>query len=427
MRRLDNYYSAILAVLVLTSAVLTYLIISDQMTGELSSGSAVRDSSGVVNQAKDIKEVLAPTLLAVHEKNTSVRYTNNSTVVQQASEMLDRWDVDSLAQARQLESVKDFEELLRQDQWLELVYPTSVPFGDTTRYFNKVPKELVEHLYTRILIPIGDNEQQHVVFVDLQTHTYYTARKSDSPIADQLLALVRNNADAFTTGATVALKNNVAYLPIETVQLKKEVFLQEQQDVAAYAKAFYADFTQVRVGQSNHIVRYHNDLSELVYNKETGVLNFFQNIIDSPDLPFSEEVRASFNTLKRYESWRGQWNYFEWDAQTHDMTYRRYLNGFPIFSDKGVAKIRFNGNRESSVQVSLFTIQTPIESQQSDVVLPNVTTLRELLRAQNVRFEEIEELQIGYMWETRTEEVALVELTPQWYFKQGGLWQVVKQ
>ena len=57
MRRLDNYYSAILAVLVLTSAVLTYLIISDQMTGELSSGSAVRDSSGVVNQAKDIRSV----------------------------------------------------------------------------------------------------------------------------------------------------------------------------------------------------------------------------------------------------------------------------------------------------------------------------------------------------------------------------------
>lgn len=411
----------ILALLILLSIYLSYKIwvpISDQDDGYLSQGDNPSPSSLV---ERDTNEVYSPHQFIYHQEDESWAY-DPSVFNDSFSRIIESMSLDTLGEGEDL-SLDDYQDQVAASrQALELVFSAPLPFGLFGTSFENIPTDLADQEFDKVLIDL--ESPQEIDFYNSQAESLYQVDlvSLDLSEAEDLLA---DEGNRLFSVYPEKIQNKYAYLPNTEVTLQNHYHVVERLPNSLYSTHFFPDPSGVELRVSNNISRYIDLQTELRINNASDVLTYFRQLSDLNEMSTSERFIASRNELNTLENWPNEIKYDGVNNQFKQVVYRRYYDGWPIFSEGDLNTLTEVGVLEeglSQLRLPLLIIQTPLSIDEDAEV--NLASGEEVVAdlTSVVDLDLVQDLTIGYTWDESREEEQVVRLTPEWFVKSQDTW-----
>ena len=375
-----------------------------------------------VSTTKNIEEVFVPNQLAVHT-DTHTYITQNTKILEDVDKFLTDWRMEEVSYLATY-SMKEFKESILQTGRVEVKFPAAIHLDLISRYFDSLPEELSDEMITRILI--SPEVEKEILLVNDENQKVYRAKRSEKSV-DPLLNLYTENHDLFVAANAFSLSDGIVFMPQDKLTLPVLVYLAEKQSNSFFINQLFEDTTELRDNSDDFVTSYSDNISELRINKETGILYYYRNNLDTVKVPGYRQVRNSFHKLKFLDTWPGPSLYNGYDSSSEQTTYRRYINGIPIYDSKGMGSVRIKMANSGPVEIQFPTqiIQTPLEDRQQNVNLLSGEEVINQLEDSGYSFSEIQMIEIAYGWKESEESSRIVELTPMWFIKMEGTWKTL--
>lgn len=375
-----------------------------------------------ISTTKNLEEVFVPNQMAVHT-DTRTYITKDTKILKEVDLFLNDWKMKNISFLATYD-LDEFNDLVLQTGRVEVKFPAAVHLDLVSRYFDELPEGLSNEMITRILLsPKAENE---IYLVNDDTKKVYTAQSSEKSI-EPLLALYTKNVEQFIPANAYAFSKGIVFMPQERITVPVLVYLAEKQPTSFFINELFDDTTELRDNSDDLVISYSDNISELRISKDSGILYYYRNNLDQTSILPYRQVRNSFHEVKFLDTWPGLSLYDGYDPITEQITYRRYVNGIPIYDTKGMGVIRMKMANSGSTEIQLPTqiIQTPLEDRQKNKELPKGEEVMEMLVKKGYSFSDIEMVEVAYEWSSSDESNRMVELTPHWFIKMKGTWRTL--
>jgi len=414
-----------LVALIGLSLFLTFIIWTkpSQFNEETNSSQGTTSSVSIV---RELPQVFGPTQIVLHQ-NGEAKVFLQSEVVTSLTKEFTNWNVDAIDEPIELTN-EEYQEKLSQVNAVEMVFVENISFGVFSDTFNNLAGEYYDRSFNRIYFAEDDADQ--IYFYNTHSKLFYseTIEGVDQKEIDEIID--DETANYYT--ATVALEEGKqVYTSLEEVELPYLSYLVERQTNQLFIERLFDDTSEVREDNDNseNIVSYNDYVSELQINENTDILTYYRNRNSENKLSITDTLRESYNELIQYENWASAVHYFDYNDSTREVTYRRYIAGFPVFSetyDYGTTHITVVEDGLSRLQVPLVIAQTPISDVEEQKTLPSGVSILDSLAENGYDNEEIDDIKIGYTWTNSTESDRVINLEPNWYVKINGTWEIAQ-
>lgn len=217
---------------------------------------------------------------------------------------------------------------------------------------------------------------------------------------------------------------NKQYYLTDGKKLKQYSYILESQSVTRFRNAFFNDPTDVKTNENNQDLTYTsgNERLSVFDDAQSRLIKFEGKIVAKKNQNIYSET---FPYIKKLGKNMGNIRYF--DRTDDQITYRTFVEGFPVFSEKNKGQVQMTIGEsyldEKTIQIatSMDTIQIPIPSDEEIALSSTEEVLNELLTA-GASFDKIQSLIIGYTWQSIDSTKSVVDLTPEWYVCYDGTW-----
>jgi regulatory protein YycH of two-component signal transduction system YycFG len=216
------------------------------------------------------------------------------------------------------------------------------------------------------------------------------------------------------------------YAIAQPLKLKKYSYILATQPYVTYCDALFEEPDKVETDVSTNEQIFEGTNNEvLTGNSETNHIDF-RGFIDRKKNPAEENIyHQSYQYISRLTSFVHNLRFF--DIKNNEVTYRTYVEGFPVFSkeEKGKVKISVdklsNKTDEIHLATNLDTIQVPIPTEEV-VELEDTNTMLANVKNAGGDPKKITGIVIGYEWSPISTVKQVVDLTPSWYVDYNGKW-----
>lgn len=373
-----------------------------------------------VTISRQLSHVFGPSQIVLHEAGMDKLTTNRTALSSFSKFFMTDWQMGNLEDPLEI-SNENYQNSLAQSDKIELIYLENIPFGVMSDRFSNLPGEYQNRTFDRVYLSISDPDK--IYFYNTDSDLLYS---SDLEGVDQekLMAALRKEEAAYQSVMSVKAKNNYIYLPIAPFELPYLTYMVERQPNSLFIERLFDDTSEVKETRSENSVQYIDYISKMFVNEDTNILSYYRNRASDKKMPLTETLRDSFTELMLYENWSDEIHFFDYNSQSNVVTYRRYIDGYPVFgtTDYGATHITVVENGMSELQVPLMVAQTPISDEDNQKELLNGEDLLLYLAEQGYAIEEIEDIQIGYTWSNSSESSRVINLEPDWYIYVNGSW-----
>ena len=385
-----------------------------------------------------LDQLITPTKLIVNE--TSDFYdVNNYATLQSVLELLGSQTIE--LNSNSVETHPEMYEAVISGEYLQLLYPTSFSVP-SLRGLIATPEELsTQFEMNRLVFP--RHLEGTVYLVDTKSQAYMEAELTDPTIAKEIFAVVDAvRDDQWLPVTRFAVDGGAVYLPTyETISLSQIYTLEKLPDSLFLDDIFPSNNYDIAEPDANSVRSYHTLLTTFQINDLTNIMSInhsissttgSNNIIRDMVLP-EEKVRYSYPYVQTYEYWSSDIRLYSENNNT--ITYRRFLNGLPIYSAPGLADygatrvtLRTNPNIEvSRYQMPLMTIGTHIHDMSRVYDIESGAQIAALLTEQGLGFERFTNIVLGYEWQSEMENFKTVTLVPKWFFHVNNTYYSIDQ
>src|SRR5699024_591122 len=195
-----------------------------------------------------------------------------------------------------------------------------------------------------------------------------------------------------------------------------------------YTSNFYPDPSLVDTRTTETTTRYIDLTREVTINQQNHTLVFLRQIEDSGDLRPAERFIKSFEQVNRFENWTGSFSITDYDVKNEIVSFRREIDGLPVFSPSDNETVSEVGLVESGVthlKLPLRYINTPItmEENSGEELLSGVEVNERLFKELPAeKYDKIKDLTVGYTWKESEEADQVIYFIPDWYVLYDGVW-----
>ena len=161
----------------------------------------------------------------------------------------------------------------------------------------------------------------------------------------------------------------------------------------------------------------------LVYDSTRGTVDY-ENDVGRSDVVETSQIYSHFyRALVKTGMPLNNIRFDEVSNGGRTITYRSYVEGFPIINDDnyGGAKLRANSRGTEHYLLSLYTVQVPLPLDGSTVKLPSTASVLNQLH-ENGHFKNVTNLRVGYEWKSDSENHQTVKIEPTYFVKYRGRW-----
>lgn len=372
-------------------------------------------------------DIITPFKLIINEAE-ALYDVNNYETLQQVMELLDKQAIEVASNSVETNPAM-YQEIVDND-YLQLIYPTKFSVLSLKSIIS-IPKELsTQFELNRIVIPRDQGDL--VYLVDTSNYSYLTAKFKQPDLASKILNIVDAvREEQWLPVSHYELGVSSVYLPIyETIASSQVYTLDKLPDSLFLDDVFPNNNYDISEPDANSVRSYHTLLTSFQINDATNVMtinhsisaNQGSNSINREFVLPEEKVRYSFPYIQSYEYWLGDIRLYSENNNT--VTYRRFLNGLPIYSapnlaDYGATRVTLRTNPDIEVyryQMPLVTIGTHIHDLSRVYDIESGPQIEALLAQEGLSFTNFTNIVLGYEWQADMQNFKTVTLVPKWFF-----------
>ncbi|WP_124057878.1 YycH family regulatory protein [Vaginisenegalia massiliensis] len=322
-------------------------------------------------------------------------------------------------------NLEDYQALYEQD-YIEFDFRQSVPLSLVDSLINLGNNQETPFKLDRILIPDSDKRLAYVV--DTRTKSFIEVELStDFDLAD-CFNQVNKVKENWLSVDRYDLKDKSVYLPVNEQVIKSKTYILEKIPENMFISSVFpnSDFV-ISQANTTDTKSYQNYQSTLTIFGSKQLMTITTNSISNREkISEEQKLRESFKPVAENAYWRQGLRY---DGIRNNMvTYRRFLDGFPIYShssieDYGALKVYMRNTPGSEVyrfEKPTVILMANIDDMSQDIPLLSADELVTTLTGAGVNLDRISDIQLVYEWQPDMQNFQVVTLIPKWYVEVNG-------
>lgn len=428
MKIKDNILHYVLAFAVVLSVCLTsilwvnptYLQNSTRNDQNTEDKKATSDDASKTRSA----DIYQPTSVVYNENGHSFRQTSSKLdLINDIREDLKTWDIQSISRVKKM-STQNYEELLKRNHTVLMGFSGDVTATQLKELFKNSPKGFARERFNRIAIQLTAHPRIYL----LNDNNYRGTR-------------VMLKKGKFTNLRKMVASENVEQVPIDFKRMNGKYisFYSTKVRVQQYSYLANKDnastFVTRLLGTSNSSVNSRKEDKKTVYfdnsgqrmtvENDTGEVSYLNYSHNTPkNSSLSNDLTDAFKHLQETGRLLDDVRYDEYDVNDHQVTYRTYINAFPILTDSnyGAYHIKLAGTGGERTDFSLYSLQIPVPAKNNSVELPPTQEAVDKLLQRGIPQQKIKSIRIGYQAEVNGSSKQVIDLIPTYFVLYNGSW-----
>lgn len=367
------------------------------------------------------KEVFMP-LRLIRKKDNNMELSNSENLISNVQTEIEKGTFEQISQVVK-ENAEQFQQYQQIENGFELLYEGKFLLSEYIDVFklsfadSDLTKENI--YFTKIQV---DLNKEIIRFFDYDHLNVYEARCTLN--GSNLSKILNKEGVQYKTITSEKDLANKQYYLTDERKLKQYSYILESQSVTRFRNAFFNNPEDVKTNENNQDLTYTsgNETLSIFDDAQSRLIKFEGEIKSEKDQNIYSET---FPYIKKLGKNMGNIRYF--DRTDNQITYRTFVEGFPVFSEKNKGQVQMTISDdyldEKTIQIltSMDTIQIPIPSDEEVTLGSTEQVLNELVES-GADSEKIQSLIIGYTWQSIDSTKSVVDLTPEWYVCYEGKW-----
>ncbi|GBG94293.1 hypothetical protein LFYK43_07520 [Ligilactobacillus salitolerans] len=367
-------------------------------------------------------------------KPTSVIYNHGGHSYVQSSVKLDviekvrqdtrTWKVKDAGSTKKY-SEKKYQSLLRRDQMAFLTFSDEITSSEVTDLQQKTVQALRGKKFNRVAIQFNKKKPQVYLLND----------------ADRHVTKISLSQGTFTNLRKIVAAKETKETPIDIKKLNDQyvIFYLSSVNVRQYSYLATKDSASIFVtrlmGSSNSSVNSRREDQQMIYydnsgqrmavSSKTGAVDYSSYSRDSTaNHSLSSELKQGFSRLQDTDRQLDDVRYDEYNANNRQVTYRTYINTYPILADDnyGTYQLSLGGTGSEHIGFSLYFLQVPVPSSKESVELSPTQQVLDKLTQSGISQKKINGIRIGYQRAVNDTSKQVVDLVPTYFVLYNGSW-----
>ncbi|MDT2756036.1 two-component system activity regulator YycH [Enterococcus asini] len=371
-------------------------------------------------------EVFLPTRLIWVNSTEDVRMGTGETLISKVHEQILKGKITNLKD-REYDNADEFAAVADISEGVELNYFGSFQLYEYAKIFQvnveegelKAFGEGKESFFTKIqidfkngLIRFVNPRRNQVIEGDFDLDL----TKVKEALNDTKVSWIQMTGDKKIQG--------LQYNSDEPITLKQYSYIASTQAYTVFRNAFFQKPESVKSSEEAGDTILYGDSETLRVAEDQQIVEFQGKLASNEEME-DDIYDQSYHYVNRLESSIGSLRFF--DRGKEDITYRTFIEGFPVFGDGYQGEVSFTledtGSTTPNVTImsSLNTIQIPIPSDET-VQLPATSTVIDELLASGADQSLFQGIVVGYQRQKVKNADEIVDMIPMWYLKYDGQW-----
>lgn len=379
--------------------------------------------------ARAITDIYAPTQIIYTDasQNQKLLFDQKINVVNEVIKDIQPWHFNKIKQIENV-TTKKYGQILNQKNTLIMNYPDSISGEILNDTFNQRLSISSKVQFNRVIVPLNSKLDKIYLLNDNDFTVYEISVKGASK---RILHTIEQVKTAIPVVEILYHKHVLLIYP-EDIMLKQYSYLQNRQSQHLFLTNLFNNGSNgdVKTRKTVETTTYEegND-RRIVFDNKTGIVDY-QNFNGSKsNVNLNNSLHQGFNDLLAIGVPLDNMRYFETNGTENSFVYRTYVEGFPIFNQTryGAVKLSYETPGTEHATFSQYSLQVPLPNNQPMIKLDaSPTVLRQLVSA-GISVNKVQDMQIGYEWQTDPSTDMVVNLRPVWYIEIDNKWQRLEQ
>ncbi|KRM94305.1 YycH protein [Lentilactobacillus senioris DSM 24302 = JCM 17472] len=322
----------------------------------------------------------------------------------------------------------NYVEALERPNSFLLNYTSTVTMKMVDAFVNNRFKDLPNYEVDHIVVPTDDSEHLYLL-ADKEYKIYRISIKKHNL---EGLQQIMQGGNIRKVPAAVHMLNNKPNVYTEnsfTLQPYRYLVSSQSEDYYVSRLLNGENSQNVRVKKQGNNTSYTDGNNrQLNFNEKQKMVNYSDFQAKPGSLSLTSLLTGGYNNLVTLGVSLDNVRLYDHNLNSHMITYRYFVEGFPVFGNNGQGSITMQNVNTETVRYRfpLTSPQVPIPNGNSTVTMLPTQTVIDRLKELGYKERSISQIHIGYSLKKDSSSM-LVKLTPEWYIKYNGKWQSYSQ
>lgn len=421
----DNWLTILLTVVVIISLILSGIVwVNPYRTDHRFFGDSTTTNSRQIT-TQSMRDIYLPTevIKTDGDQGQHLLYGQERNVVLTARQSMDHWRLHRLTRIA-AERPNNYLNYLRRNNTVMLSYPDSVPLTIFNDSFNQTLNYNNLGRINHIVIPLDSNRINHIYLLSDDNYRVFDVRVDNA----NTKAIKRS----LKGGSSISVDHKIydghpmvtyphgVKLPNFGDRISKLNPDSVSQTLMNNNSSHSSSVTSER--QNNNIVYQSGTSRRLTLNPSKNTMDYENYTGHSDNFNYQQIFGHLYNQLAGTMIPLDSLRYDSYNSKNQSITYRSFVEGFPIFNDNDYGTVLIQNNHDGAERYhfTLFSLQVPVPVSKKKTTLPSSAVVFNGLRNSG-KSQEIKGMRIGYQWSADQTDKT-VTLTPTYYLKYHGSW-----
>lgn len=372
-----------------------------------------------------MRDIYLPTEVIKTDKDQGqhLLYGQDRNVVLTARQSMDKWHLHRLTRVAS-ERPNNYLNYLRRNNTVMLSYPSSVPLTIFNDSFNQNLNYNNLGRINHIVIPLSkSNRIDHIYLLSDDNYRVFNVRVDHANVKSIKAALKGGSSISVDhkifDGYPMVTYPHGAKLPNFGDRISK---LNPDSISQTLMNSSSKRSTVKSERQNNNVVYQAGTSRRLTLNPSKGTMDYENYTGRSDEFSYQQIFGHLYNQLAGTSIPLDSLRYDSYNKKNQSITYRSFVEGFPIFNDNDYGTVIIQNNHDGAERYhfTLYSLQVPLPTNKKTTTLPSSAVVFNGLRNSG-KSKDIKGMRIGYQWST-DQTGRTVTLTPTYYLKYHGSW-----
>ncbi|KQL51303.1 hypothetical protein AN964_20155 [Heyndrickxia shackletonii] len=380
-----------------------------------------------ISAAKKIPDLIKPNKIVLHQNHTHLG-TVEVTEIDRVINEMQEWHFFDIGTQKTLTD-NELRYFIQENNHMEIDFPSRVPF-EVYKGILQINKKQTSNIYfDKIVIDFekGAQKEKNIYFIDTENRKMASSSVSNNEIQAFLNRTKQKQKSVYSPYEFVELGNNhYTFLPKSTTSISQyEYTIKDKDELESFKKILFNDPNSIQKSESKDKIEYFSSTSLMKIDLKNNMLSF---VNPAENLSYKSDPRTllnqSINFVNEHGGWTGEYRFFNLDNNSHQVIFRLFMDGYPVFNSNDMAEIQqIWGENDEIYEYRRPYVALETQWNYSKKTLPSgKQVLKDLLANPHIQKNSIQDLEIGYTMQMDPDTSEAFSFEPKWYCLYEGTW-----